>query len=167
MSKFAGRGKRGPEKLNITSLMDALTIILIFLLVNYSEVTEDGELPNFIELPTLSGKIDKQTKINILVVIGQNQIRVGKDRDIRFRDYLGEEDSILERVKKELENEKKMKDVDRKLASEGAEGKKEHLAKVSIQADKSVPYYMIDGIVRTSTELGMNFFDLITKKKAQ
>jgi biopolymer transport protein ExbD len=167
MSKFAGRGSRKAEKLNITSLMDALTIILIFLLVNYSEVTEDSELPNFIDLPTLSGKVDKQTKINILVVIGENKIRIGKDRDINFSNFKQQEESIMERVKKELENAKKEKDLDRKLAETKEGGKKEHLAKISIQADKKVPYYMIDAVVRASSELGMNFFDLITKKKQQ
>ena len=121
MGKFS-REKKKPEKLNITSLMDALTIILIFLLVNYSDVNEEKDLPKFIELPKVESKIAK-SEFGIVVVIGEDKIKVGKDKIIGYSSFESEQESILSEVKNELEVLKKEK-AGRLVASDDKKAKK-------------------------------------------
>ncbi len=159
MGKFSGRGRKKPEKLNITSLMDALTIILIFLLVNYSEVNEEKEIPSFIELPTVEGKA-AQSSFGITMVIGESQIKVGKGEIINFSNFDGEREQILVQVKEELEDLRK-EHLDRNIAS----NKKDDKIKLTIQADKDVPYLYIDEIIRGASELSLNYVDFVSMNK--
>ena len=164
MGKKINLEKRKPEKLNITSLMDALTIILIFLLVNYSDVTEEGELPNFIELPQVQGKA-KQAKFGIRVVVGEKKIEISRGADkksINFQNFDSEKTSILSQVKEELKLFKK--DMESRAVA-STEKNKDKKIKISIQADKSIPYKRIDSIIETSTELSLNYIDFISLNK--
>ena len=149
--KFTGRGRKKPEKLNITSLMDALTIILIFLLVNYSDVSEEKEIPSFIELPKIEGKA-ATASFGLTLVIGQDQIKVGKGDPIRFSDSDRQKDSILLEVKEQLEEMKKEK-LERNIAG----GEKDKKIKLTVQADRATPYKYIDEIIRGASELSLNY----------
>lgn len=159
--RFVKRKKA--EKLNITSLMDALTIILIFLLVNYSEVTEDSELPKFINLPTVVGKASK-AKIGVPLVIGQNKIEIGKGRFVNFSNFESEENKILVQIKDELQLLKEDA-VTRGLAT--VDGNAKTSLKISIHADKDVPYKWINSIVEMCAGMGLNFIDFIAGSKQE
>jgi|GEM_PF-3576589 len=159
MSKF-NREKKEPEKLNITSLMDALTIILIFLLVNYSEVNEEKEIPKFIELPQVEGEIGK-TEFGIVMVIGENKIKVGTDTVIDYSNFENEKEAILAKIGERLDLLKK--DKERVIASSpNAKTKK---IKISIQADRMVPYKRIDAIIEKATESSLNYIDFVSLNK--
>jgi biopolymer transport protein ExbD len=152
---FAKNSKRKPEKLNITSLMDALTIILIFLLVNYSDVEEESDLPDYINLPSVYGKVST-AKMGIMVVVAKDKIQIGKERFVKFNNFESERDNVLLQVKDEL-----------KILKNEIEAKKKvsELIKVSIHADESIPYKTIDGIVNTAAELSLNYIDFIAMNK--
>ncbi len=157
--KFTGRGRKKPEKLNITSLMDALTIILIFLLVNYSEVSEEKEIPAFIELPKIEGKAATAT-FGLTLVIGEDQIKVGKGEPIRFSNFERQKDTILLEVKDQLAQMKKEK-LERNIAG----GEKEKKIKLTVQADRNTPYRYIDEIIRGASELSLNYVDFVSMNK--
>lgn len=156
---FSTGGRRKPEKLNITSLMDALTIILIFLLVNYSEVNEDSDLPDYINLPSVHGKVST-ANMGISVVIANQKIQVGKDRFINFGNFEQEKTQVLVQLKDELELLKKelVKENEKVDPSKGD-------IKLSIHADEKIPYKTIDSIVQAAAEVSLNYIDFIAMNK--
>ena len=71
----------GTMMVNITSLMDVLTIILIFLLLNYSNEAEKESPPSYIELPGVVGKTLMLPKDLAVVNIGRDRIVInGEER---------------------------------------------------------------------------------------
>jgi biopolymer transport protein ExbD len=160
MANFPKR-KREESKLSLTSLMDALTIILFFLIMNYSDVVEEFDPPNFVQMPVINAKIDQVTTVDLSVAIGMNKIRVGKDKDIDFRNFKSEESTIVAKFQEILKIESEAVKA-RKIASSPENAKKP--IKMSIQADKGVPYFMINSLVMAGSELGMNIFDMMGSK---
>ncbi len=159
--KQKNRERKKPEKLNITSLMDALTIILIFLLVNYSEVNEEKEIPDFIELPKIEGKA-KEASFGITLVIGQDKIKIGKEQVVNFSNFEAEKEQILVQIKDELAILQK-DHLDRNIAA----NKKDDKIKLTVQADKDVPYLYIDEIIRGASELSLNYVDFVSMNKEE
>jgi len=66
-----------PPKLMITSMMDMFTIILIFLLFQFSEKPETIHMMEEIELPTSSAKMDHTETIQL--VLTQNSLQINDD----------------------------------------------------------------------------------------
>jgi biopolymer transport protein ExbD len=164
-SSFTQITKKPAAKVQLTSLMDALTIILIFLLTNYSDNPQEVEIPKFINLPQLAGKNPAaDAKQAVLIAISLNQIQIGKTAEglsISFNDYKAELDRIVIEYKGHLENAKKNAEAaSRDLASaSGSEVKKDFKLSIAIQADKGVPYDFIDALMFASNEVGLNYFD--------
>lgn len=69
--------KFAPPKLMITSMMDMFTIILIFLLFQFSEKPETIHLTAEVDLPVSSAKMEHEE--NITVVLSQNSLHIGED----------------------------------------------------------------------------------------
>ncbi|MEO1174937.1 MAG: biopolymer transporter ExbD, partial [Myxococcota bacterium] len=70
-----GRAKDPKEmNLNITSLMDVLTIVLIFLLVSFSSQEEEITPPKDFALPASDS--ERPPKLAIKVSIGENAIHI-------------------------------------------------------------------------------------------
>ena len=74
MGKKASRRQGGNEGLNITSMMDIMTIILIFLLKSYS--TEDISVTPTADLVVPISSATKPPKLAVQVVVSKSQILV-------------------------------------------------------------------------------------------
>lgn len=145
---------RPAATLSITSLMDVLTIILIFLLVNFSEVAQEGELPRFITLPTV--KTEKKItsaqaqRGTIVVAVGKHRIDVNKET-IKLRQYdpaaiIDQTTALLNKYRKEYKKNK-------------------HSAVISLQADKDIPYNYIDAILVSAGYAGITQVNFITLRE--
>jgi len=66
-----------PPKLQLTSMMDMFTILLIFLLCSFSDRPEDIKLDKDLELPVSNAKLDYHD--NIKLVLSQNSLRLGDE----------------------------------------------------------------------------------------
>ena len=66
-----------PPKLQITSMMDMLTIILIFLLFSFSDTPENLTLDKDLELPTSTAKLNYSD--NIKLVLSQKSLQIGDE----------------------------------------------------------------------------------------
>ena len=75
--------KFAPPKLMITSMMDMFTIILIFLLFQFSEKPETIHLMEDIDLPVSSAKMEHEE--NIKLVLTQNGLHIGEDLIARVK----------------------------------------------------------------------------------
>ena len=72
-----------PPKLMITSMMDMFTIILIFLLFQFSEKPETLHMMEDIELPTSSAKMEHTETIQL--VLTQNGLHINDDLIARVK----------------------------------------------------------------------------------
>ena len=66
-----------PPKLNITSMMDMFTIILIFLLFSFSSEPELAGLDKDMQLPQSTSKTDFQDTIKL--VLSQSTLKMGDE----------------------------------------------------------------------------------------
>lgn len=169
-SSFSSIKKSPAAKVSLTSLMDALTIILIFLLTNYSDNPQEVDLPSFIKLPQVTGQDASQNEKAVPVSISLNKIQIGKKAEafyVEFKDYKTELDRIVIEYKnhlseiKKITEEKNLRDLASSGGSAGSEPPKIRLA---VMADQGVPYDFIDSLMFASNEVGLNFFDFMLKK---
>lgn len=73
-----------PPKLQITSMMDMFTIILIFLLFSFSDKPETIKLDKDLELPVSSARLDYNDHIKL--VLSQNSLYLGEERIAGIQD---------------------------------------------------------------------------------
>lgn len=119
--------------LGLTSLMDVLTILLIFLLVNYSDQFDD--IPNFVSLPlaqTALGTIKEATS-GTTIAVGQDRIVIGKTT-LRTQPWRPSE--LLSQMNTALGD----------LNSE---------SHVFVVADENVPYRVVDLAVVAAAQKGV------------
>ena len=74
MAKKGRRGSGGDDELNITSMMDMMTIILVFLLKSFSATEVNVTPSDNLRLPNSSAKEDPAMAVN--VIIAKNQVLV-------------------------------------------------------------------------------------------
>lgn len=134
--------------LNITSLMDVLTIILIFLLVNYTDSVQETDIPKGLNLPQLQSKEKGTLTEDVKVFILRDRVLVG-DRVIPFSSFEAQKVEISRSFAEFLYqlNEQKKN-----------EGK---TTRVSLRADRSIPYSVIDELLVAAGAAGVNDFDLL------
>lgn len=170
MAKFSQAKKSPGAKVQLTSLMDALTIILIFLLTNYSDNPQEVDIPPFVELPKIYGKnTAAEAKQTIVISISQTQIQLGPTKDgnlVKFNDYKSELDRIVLEYKEQLDILKKgvESSMERVVASSDGADKDKPKISLSIQADKNVPYDFIDALMFASNQVGLNYFNFTLEK---
>lgn len=132
--------------------MDVLTIILIFLLVNYSEDTEETVLPDFVEMPTLiSNKAN--AKKGVAIFIGAKKLSIGKGKDISYENFENEEEAILGHIKESLEM----------IKIKNEEIKKPTY--VAIAADKEMPYQIVNSVIVAAGSVGITNIEFLALKK--
>ncbi|MEZ4752586.1 MAG: biopolymer transporter ExbD [Bdellovibrionota bacterium] len=123
----------GTPHLGLTSLMDVLTILLIFLLVNYSDQFDD--IPNFVSLPlaqTALGTIKESTQ-GTTITVGQDRIVIGNQT---FRTSPWRPAELLS-------------------AMNAALGDLDPSSHIFLVADESVPYRVVDLAVVAAAQKGV------------
>lgn len=149
----ASSGRSNQAKVQITSLMDVLTIILIFLLTNYSDEPPEQNPPKGITIPIIaaksknkqSGKFTKEIKI----VFYKQRIEV-LDQIIPFEEFESQKDQVLNLVSEKLTtiieplSEKEQKD-----------------SAIILLADKDINYSMISSLIKAASIAGVTHVELL------
>ena len=143
--------KKSEAKLNITSMMDLMTIILLFLLKSYDA---EGNLPTQSDGLTLpKSTVDVKAKQSLDLVVGQNLILVEKEPVAKTEDILkmiaaNPGSYMIEALYNDLlprsENGKQIE------ADYGTKFKGE----VSVQIDEGIPYEVLTRIMYTCGQAG-------------
>jgi biopolymer transport protein ExbD len=165
---FSQTKKSPAAKVQLTSLMDALTIILIFLLTNYSDNPQEVEIPAFVNLPKIYGKnTAAEAKQTLVISLSLNEIQMGgakEGRSIKFSDYKSELDRIVIEYKDHLDALKKNLESSRTVAADSNAKDEKPKINLSFQSDKNVPYDFIDALMFASNQVGLNYFDFTLEK---
>ena len=152
MGRF--KRKKHNASMNITSLMDVLTILLLFLLKNYSA---DGSLltnADNLVLPNSESKL-KPTEVNLQVAVSQDMILLDNQAVAPTEDArnIPQEDpdpiitKLEERLKAALAQEEEMVRMGALHAVQG---------KVIVQVDKNIDFDVLFKIMNTCGKAGYN-----------
>ncbi len=122
-----------PAALSMTSLMDVLTIILLFLLVNYADNVTDESIPENMDLPSVQTKTISKMEDGLVVTIDRKGIMIGE----RLLPFNSHEATLSQAFK-----------------ASGAE-------RLRIKADKDLDYRVVDRILIGAAQAGMGNIDFI------
>ncbi|HUI92588.1 MAG TPA: biopolymer transporter ExbD [Chitinivibrionales bacterium] len=151
----------GTVKLNITSMIDMFTLMVVFLLKNYSAQGQLVTPANNLMLP--SSSIEKNAAEALSVKVSQTNIMVENTIVIDEKGYqavLAQKDFLIEPLynvlKKYCDEAKKSSEM----------FKTEFSGKISIQGDVAIPYNMLTRIMYTCGQAGYPVMNLVVYRKA-
>ncbi|OQX87844.1 hypothetical protein B6D60_02970 [candidate division KSB1 bacterium 4484_87] len=131
----------GKVRLNLTSMMDMFTIILVFLLKTYST---EGMLIHPSKLLTLpSSSIEKSPEVGLDLIVSKQSVVVNHEEVAKVNDVLNQQGLIVPNLLNTLQvyarEAKRMEELYGTKFS----------GKVTIQADKDIPYKLLVKIMAT------------------
>jgi biopolymer transport protein ExbD len=150
----------GTVKLNLTSMIDMFTLMVVFLLKNYSA---QGQLVTPAEgllLPTSS--IEKNAGEALSVKISQTNIMVENDvvlDEAAMRAVDTQKDFMIEPLYKVLSERAKS------ARESAARFNTEFSGKISIQGDVAIPYNILTRVMYTCGQAGYPMMNLVVYRK--
>ena len=157
MKSIRHRGPKSKMALQLTSLLDMFTIILVFLMVSFQAEDKDFVLHAGLELPTSSAKSPFKTGVNLAIT--REGILVEGEKVYPLTDGgkvpqkvvdAGKIEPLVAAVKKTLSNLKR---------EEGEENV------VVIQAEQKLPYNTLHLVMRSAAFAGAYRFRLVVEKE--
>lgn len=146
------------KELNITAMMDMMTILLVFLLKSYSASSLNINLSDTLKVPTSTTQVQPQDNISVTISLGEVAVNdrkaVGAENGVIPAGYKeeGKADgfyigAIYDALKKEVDKQKYIAQYNVKAPFTG---------RVNIIADKRVPYRTLMEVLYTAgqAELG-------------
>lgn len=173
------KGKRGVIAiLSLTAMVDMFTVLVIFLLQNFSSEQQMLLLHKDIKLP--QARSTKDLKPAFVVVVTNKEVILDKDVIATFDEVKGQKEWMipklydqmkvgLERARAEYEAQigKKIRDVVEQATRNG-HADADAWNKVTIEADKSVDILTVKKVMYTVTEAGAGEINFaVTKKPAE
>lgn len=164
---FGEKGKKKgfiPPSLQITSMMDMFTIILIFLLTSYSSNPETLDLDKQVSLPESHAKLDYKDSIKLVLtkeklMLDGKLIATLKDGDIvglnklytALESHRNKDDKLKEKILSEKNDGKEV-----------PEEKKQHIL---FLCDKKHSFKTINSVVKTAGRAGYPNFQFAVIEK--
>lgn len=147
-----------PPKLQITSMMDMFTIILIFLLFSFSDKPETIKLDKNLELPVSNAKLDYSDHIKL--VLSQNSLYLGEERIAGIQD--GKIEGLNTASPKESKLYKELaalhkagKRKKQEQDKQDADGRKEDLPEsILFLCDRRLSFKTVNSIIKTAGMAG-------------
>ena len=151
-----------PTSLNLTSMMDMFTIILVFLVFSFSSQDQNLKLDTDLTLPESSAAIPFKWAINVNVTPTELKVEGNQVAKIKKGKLAGVKiDREKKRVLPLYNLLKKFKEIEsqEKVNPTGDE------TVISFQADKNLPFETIDLVMKTSAQAGYPNFRFVVMKK--
>src|SRR3989338_6919172 len=149
--------------LNLVSLMDIFTILLLFLLVNVSPSGEEEAMPvpDIVQLPASSASIKPEPTITVFITT--SDIILGDKKIAKIQDVLNSGDSSIKGLETALTsqaisiadtNKADTKDKDTKSAK-----------KIIIMGDKTIPFTLLKKVMNSCSRAGYSNITLAVLQK--
>ena len=149
--------------LNLVSLMDIFTILLLFLLVNVSPSGEEEAIPvpGIVQLPASSASIKPEPTITVFITT--SDIILGDKKIVKIQDVLNSGDSSIKGLETGLTsqaisiadtNKADTKDKDTKSAK-----------KIIIMGDKTIPFTLLKKVMNSCSRAGYSNITLAVLQK--
>ena len=153
--KRMGRNRLKITKMNLTSLMDVFTILVFFLLVNSGSV-EILDSPKEVTLP--ESRVETKPRETVVIFISPTQVLVQGQLVAMVEDILEDKTSVLDPIAARLAQLKENVIGTNTLAVSTSQ-------EVTILADKSVPFTVINTIMSTCTGEGFENVSLAVTQR--
>ncbi len=138
-------GRNQVVELNVTSLMDIFTILLLFLLVHFGEGGVSLPTSEELKLPTSSAETLPEATINLMVT--EKGIFVDGTQVMTMEAAMAQEGTILMPLKAEL-----VRLADRTKYLEKQNASVSFAGKVTVLGDRLIPFHLLKKIMATSAQ---------------
>lgn len=142
--------------LNITSMTDMFTLMLVFLLQNFAATTVEIKTHDNLALP--SSNTSKNPILSVQIAVSKSEIKVGEklvariqDSDIIASDVDPQDTNFIQPLFKELQ-----------LIAQDPNIKKEEKNQIMLQADQDLPYQTLRKVMYTASMAGFPQVKLVT-----
>ncbi len=155
--KRMARAKRNRMgALNLTSLMDVFTILVLYLLVNQSSV-EVVEPPKDIKLP--DSVVEAKPRQTVIMMVSEQQILIQGQPVASYEDVLNNKSGVIEPIRSTLQ---RLKESVIGLNTEAVAKSNE----VTIMAHRTVPFKVLKTLMSSCTSAGYSTISLAVNQKA-
>ena len=160
------RTEEKPLELNISSLMDIMTILLLFLLMSFESQEQKTEPPADIELPP--SYAERPVKLAVKVSISTEEIRVEDNIVVKLQNgkfpsrVLESDEKTITPLLKELKRQKARLQSGATSTTAGEEDESEI---VYFEAGKGTHYDIVDKVMKTAAGAGFTKFRLAVQKR--
>jgi biopolymer transport protein ExbD len=160
--KRSKRKKHDTMDLNLTSMMDMFTIILVFLIFSFSSQDQNLKLDPDLTLPESTAAIEFKWAINVNLTPTELKVEgniIAKVKNGKFAGVKVDKDK--KRVLPLFNLLKKFKDIEsqEKVNPTGDE------TVISFQSDKNMPFETLDLVMKTAAQAGYPNFRFVVLKK--
>jgi biopolymer transport protein ExbD len=148
--------------LNITSLMDVLTVLLFFLLKSFSVTSNTLETPNGIRLPASVAKASLEEAINLSY--GKDGVRVDSTMVVPAQEgvwavtAVDSDGRTLTALKKVLEEQYAKRNLE---LSKSVPTDEIPPGRILIQADREIPFSQVKHVLHTAALAGYSDFRFV------
>ncbi len=160
--------------LSLTSMVDMFTILVVFLLQNYSSTGEILNIPKDVHLPKASEV--KELKPAHVVTLTTENVILDKDTVADIKEVKGSKDWMIPQLRVRLVQAMQQDEINFKkslaetVKSALPSGKKdipaaESMRKITVQADKDMDFLTIKKVMFTVTEAGAAEINFAVMKK--
>ncbi len=152
------RRKSGVFTLRLTSMIDMFTILLVFLLKNYTAENQMPVVANDLKLP--SSTAQKAPETASVVGLTQEWVLLDGKRMVRVSAVLKSNDLLIKNLFLEL---KAKRLISERLAT--YDSKMKFRGEITIQGDKNLPFQLLKKVMYTCGQVGYNNMQLAVIKK--
>lgn len=152
--------KKKHVQINLVAMIDMLTVLVFFLLVYSTE--QITVVPDRKEVQLPQSISETQITNTVVVIVGEHDIVVHGRSIARIDEVLADNDSVIPALQAELEAD--ATDMVRLAAL--PEEERIALRKVTIMADKELPFVLLREVMATSTAAGYGQLSLAVLQKA-
>ncbi len=155
--KRMARAKRNRMgALNLTSLMDVFTILVLYLLVNQSSV-EVVEPPKDIKLP--DSVVESKPKQTVVMMVSEQEILIQGQPVATYDEVLNNKSGVIDGVRVSLQKLKKnVIGVNTEAVAKSNE--------VTIMAHRNIPFKVLRNLMASCTSAGYTTISLAVIQKA-
>ena len=146
--------------INLVAMIDMLTVLVFFLLVYSTE--QVTVVPDKKEVQLPQSISETQITNTVVVIVGEHEIIVHGKPVARIDEVLADNDAVIPALQAELEAD--ATDMVRLAAL--PEEERIALRKVTIMADKELPFVLLREVMATSTAAGYGQLSLAVLQKA-
>lgn len=158
----SSRGEQKTMNLNLTSMMDMFTIILVFLIFSFSSQDQNLKLDPDVSLPESTAAIEFKWAINVNLTPTVLKVEGNTIAKVKSGKFAGVKvDKDKKRVLPLYNLLKKFKEIETQEKVNPTEDE----TVIAFQADKSLPFEVIDLVMKTSAQAGYPNFRFVVLKK--
>ncbi|MEZ5064469.1 MAG: biopolymer transporter ExbD [bacterium] len=141
--------KHRPQRLQLTSMMDILTVLLLFLLKSFVVDAEVVTPAPGVELPTSSA--DSNPESSLVIAVSGESILFANEPIASVADVLAQDDLLIRALDQKLDTAyKQMEELAQRRGKEAPEGK------ILIQGDRAIEFQLLQRVMYTCNFSGFD-----------